>query len=172
MGFKKIIIIIKIITELTVVSSSCRTWSYSLIATQNMIAVTSSKQWIHFLRSDLWPPTSNNLKQSHAFRRKTHLFTIHSSAWIYTKDDTIWGDGKFKAVKDFQPPSTSNFKTFKALLCFQGLFQVLEKWTLFSRIFKELWHTTQLPSVLWRCWLGGRKGIRPVKKTLSGGVLA
>ena len=25
-----------------------------------------------------------------------------------------------------------------------------------------------LPSVLWRCWLGGRKGIRPVKK-LSGG---
>ena len=28
-----------------------------------------------------------------------------------------------------------------------------------------------LPSVLWRCWLGGRKGIRPVKK-LSSGVLA
>ena len=26
-----------------------------------------------------------------------------------------------------------------------------------------------LPSVLWRCWLGGRKRIRPVK--LSGGVL-
>ena len=25
--------------------------------------------------------------------------------------------------------------------------------------------------MLWRCWLGGRKGIRPVKK-LSGGVLA
>ena len=28
-----------------------------------------------------------------------------------------------------------------------------------------------MPSVLWRCWLGGRKGIRPVKKQ-SGGVLA
>jgi len=28
-----------------------------------------------------------------------------------------------------------------------------------------------LPSVLWRCWLGGRKGIQPVKN-LSGGVLA
>jgi len=27
------------------------------------------------------------------------------------------------------------------------------------------------PSVLWRCWLGGRKGIQPVKQ-LSGGVLA
>jgi len=29
-----------------------------------------------------------------------------------------------------------------------------------------------VPSVLWRCWLGGRKGIRPVKKLKSGGVLA
>ena len=28
-----------------------------------------------------------------------------------------------------------------------------------------------MSSVLWRCWLGGRKGIRPVKN-LSGGVLA
>ena len=28
-----------------------------------------------------------------------------------------------------------------------------------------------IPSVLWRCWLGGRKGIRPVKK-LSGKLLA
>ena len=27
-----------------------------------------------------------------------------------------------------------------------------------------------MPSVLWRCWLGGRKGIRPVKK-LGAGVL-
>ena len=30
---------------------------------------------------------------------------------------------------------------------------------------------TELPSVLWRCWLVGTKGIRPVKK-LSGWVLA
>ena len=29
---------------------------------------------------------------------------------------------------------------------------------------------TSMPSVLWRCWLGGRKGIRPVKSS-SGGVL-
>jgi len=33
------------------------------------------------------------------------------------------------------------------------------------------WCYSSMPSVLWRCWLGGRKGIRPVKK-LSGGVLA
>lgn len=46
---------------LTVVSSSCKTWSYSLIATQKIIAVTSSKQCIHFFLSDRCPPTSNNL---------------------------------------------------------------------------------------------------------------
>ena len=34
----------------------------------------------------------------------------------------------------------------------------------FGRVF-------QVPSVLWLCWLGDRKGIQPVKK-LSGGVLA
>ena len=40
--------------------------------------------------------------------------------------------------------------------------------TLFDlyQLFKQLY---VMPSVLWRCWLGGTKGIRPVKK--SGGVL-
>lgn len=38
------------------------TWSYSLNATMNIIAVTSSKQWIHFFRSDRWPPTSKTRK--------------------------------------------------------------------------------------------------------------
>ena len=54
---------ITIAFNITVVSSSCSTWSYSDMATQKMMAVTSSKQWIHFLRSDRWPPTSNNLKR-------------------------------------------------------------------------------------------------------------
>jgi len=34
-----------------------------------------------------------------------------------------------------------------------------------------LLNTYDMPSVPWRCWLGGRKGMRPIKK-LSGGVLA
>jgi len=38
---------------------------------------------------------------------------------------------------------------------------------LFARLFNVLFYW---PSVLWRCWLGGRKGTRPVKK-LSGGML-
>jgi len=36
--------------------------------------------------------------------------------------------------------------------------------------FMSYW-VDNIPSVLWRCWLDGTKGIRPVKK-LSGGVLA
>ncbi|TNN30197.1 hypothetical protein EYF80_059651 [Liparis tanakae] len=41
-------------------SASC--WSYSLIATRNMMEVTPSKQWSHFLLSDRWPPTSTILQ--------------------------------------------------------------------------------------------------------------
>ena len=37
--------------------------------------------------------------------------------------------------------------------------------------FTESSHLKMIPSVLWRCWLGSRKGIRPVKN-FCGGVLA
>ena len=47
---------------LTWLLSSRSTWSYSLSATQKMMDVTSSKQWIHFFRSLRWPPTSNMLQ--------------------------------------------------------------------------------------------------------------
>ena len=30
-----------------------------------MRAITFSKQWIHFLRSDFWPPTSTILRGNH-----------------------------------------------------------------------------------------------------------
>ena len=42
-------------------ASSNKFWSYSLIATMKMMAVTPSKQFFHFFRSDLCPPTSNIL---------------------------------------------------------------------------------------------------------------
>ena len=54
-------------------------------------------------------------------------------------------------------PSSSSSNTAKPIL------------SLFSNI-TSLWHV-KVPSVLWRCWLGGRRGIRPVKK-LSSEVLA
>ena len=48
--------------SLTSLSDSTSTWSYSLKATKNIMDVTFSKQWIHFLLSDRWPPTSTILK--------------------------------------------------------------------------------------------------------------
>ena len=38
---------------------------------------------------------------------------------------------------------------------------------LYSQESSDVW-VTCVPSVLWRCWLGGRKGIRPVKKQWWG----
>ena len=46
--------------------------------------------------------------------------------------------------------------------------------TLFRNLFGNVWHNFSafdVPSVLWRCWFGGMKGIRPVKN-ISCGVLA
>lgn len=71
---------------ITVVSSSCNTWSYSDIATQNIIAVTSSKQWIHFFLSDRWPPTSNNLLKKK--RRKKMKNSYKIKIWIVHEMNT------------------------------------------------------------------------------------
>lgn len=49
--------------SLTWLLSSNNVWSYSLNATQKMMEVTFSKQWIHFFRSLRWPPTSNMLQE-------------------------------------------------------------------------------------------------------------
>ncbi len=76
-----------IINELlTSLSDSTRTWSYSLRATRNMMDVTFSKQWIHFLRSDLWPPTSTILKESKRlyYWFVTDIICIHNSCLYCT----------------------------------------------------------------------------------------
>ena len=54
-------------------------------------------------------------------------------------------------------PSCS--KTSKVLHCFFCL-----NWTI---RFSVTWYSS-FPSVLWRCWLGGRKVIRPVKNWVVG----
>jgi len=48
------------------------------------------------------------------------------------------------------------------LLILQLQFRIL-KWN-----FTHIWSSHHWPSVLWRCWLGSRKGIRPVKNWLVG----
>ena len=50
-----------------------------------------------------------------------------------------------------------NLSIAKRTMCFMIIINNLLRFLLF------------LPSVLWRCWLGGRKGIRPVKNMGDGG---
>ena len=47
---------------------------------------------------------------------------------------------------------------------------LLSRWFIFMFLMQLMFWFIWLPSLLWRCWLGGRKGIRPVKN--SGAVLA
>lgn len=60
--------------NLTSFSDSNKIWSYSLKATRNMMEVTFSKQWIHFLLSDLCPPTSTILQNN-------CMWTIWKKKW-------------------------------------------------------------------------------------------
>ena len=48
-------------------------------------------------------------------------------------------------------------------ICFHFIF--VTNWPFYFDLFHVLVMTVAMPSVLWRCWLGGRKGIRPVKNT-------
>ena len=63
----------------------------------------------------------------------------------------------------------------KCICLFVKLLKDRPSWTLKIKIFSLNWINTKLvislavPSVLWRCWLGGRKGIQPVKKSGDGG---
>lgn len=56
--------------------SSRSTWSYSLKATQKMMLVTASKQWIHFLRSLRCPPTSKRWIDSWPMLNRVSLIPV------------------------------------------------------------------------------------------------
>lgn len=56
----------------TSVEDSARTSSYSDSATKNMMEVTFSKQWIHFLLSERWPPTSTILQPKGNGEERNH----------------------------------------------------------------------------------------------------
>ena len=61
-----------------------------------------------------------------------------------------------------------SYPSYPQWFCFEG-YSMLTVWhQCYMNYLLICW---VVPSVRWRCWLGGRKGIRPVKK-LSGEVLA
>ena len=87
----------------------------------------------------------------------------------------------FTGRMPFLPPNQQHqstegsIKTLKLLDCVILVYPPILNYTIIANFmqcsFTFVANLQYLPSALWHCWLGGRKGIRPVKK-LSGGVLA
>jgi len=75
----------------TSLSDSNKIWSYSDNATKNIIEVTFSKQWIHFLLSERWPPTSTILHMTNICRilLNNELLTMLRRHKLITKQ-IIW----------------------------------------------------------------------------------
>ena len=69
---------------LTISSSSARTKSYADNATQKIMAVTPSKQWIHFFLSDLCPPTSNIL-ENESYKLVITMIMSHTLNILHTE---------------------------------------------------------------------------------------
>ena len=81
------------LTRFTISSSSAKTRSYALRDTQKTIAVTPSKQWIHFFLSDLCPPTSTilqNIQHYHFLQNYWASATILLHACTYRKLRFLW----------------------------------------------------------------------------------
>ena len=102
--------------------------------------------------------------------------------WILLKQQTVSGSGISWTIYKSAPysrqitcqhPTTQFFTGRMPFLPPNQQRQSTEgKWYIWSEVNNFPYVLlTALPSVLWHCWLGGRKGTRPVKK-LSGGVLA
>ena len=73
-----------IFMALTISSSSAKTKSYADNATQKIMAVTPSKQWIHFFLSDLCPPTSNIL-ENESYKLVITMIMSHTFNILHTE---------------------------------------------------------------------------------------
>ena len=82
--------------------------------------------------------------------------------WLMTQQTAAWT--KMQRVIASQ---TDNYKAgtisrqYKPVLFISPV-------VLFQRCLQCLMSTVLMPPVLWRCWFGGRKGIRPVKNWVVG----
>ena len=88
---------------------------------------------------------------------------INSARYVFALDNCC----VFKSFKVPNIPSTFHWQ--QRYLLYKAKNARYKNRSTFSNHFSSAF--SAMPPVLWRCWLGGRKGIWPVKK-LSGGVLA
>jgi len=110
--------------------------------------------------------------------RRLQSVDRNSIKYIRRKQRCGLGVGKAPRSRDASPPSDLGFMGqplagYRLLGWPRTLSQALEFLSPDVQIhsccfIQSVLLPSVLPSVLWRCWLGGRKGIRPVKKLSVG----
>ena len=110
---------------------------------------------LHYCRTQAWGWTKGRHQQE-----KFHILMITAKCLIvlYRKRQWLW----------------LNMFSISALNLIFGMCAAsVEQLPVMTNLVKwlALYHLWLVPSVLWRCWFGGRKGIRPVRK-LSDEILA
>ena len=86
--------------SLTISSSSASMRSYAERATQKTMAVTPSKQWIHFFLSDRCPPTSNILtNQSQTSRKQVTNRLTEPHSYISQQAKPFYNFAVCKSIK-------------------------------------------------------------------------
>ena len=134
-----------------------------------MCDTTSGRQT---LRSELMPPRStkpNNEQPESASRctaSRLHLATVGVRfCTAPTRMDLL----SFHS-HHFKPQHINTTLFTHLLLLLDAIFQLILHVNIVSNCPKSrIWLFIYImPSVLWRCWLGGRKGIRPVKNRVVG----
>ena len=91
------------------------------------------------------------------------FITLHNDRWSkYRKHlaGTMWFQSPY-----IYPVSQKQAicKIFMSNFLRNSRAKIIKNWLTFDRVIQK-----NMPSVLWRCWLGGRKGIRPVKNWVVG----
>ena len=142
---------------------------------------------LHQRRTDPWPQANGNRQ-----RAQQHTFSSPFSGttrvgqyqkgkkpiWILLKQKTVSGSGISWAMCKSAPRSRQITTPAPHHSVFYRPDSLPAAQPTASKNWRQTMCTTNmmkfgiwfLPSVLWRCWLGGRKGIRPVKN--SDGALA
>jgi len=136
--------------------SVCRYWPFSSQSTSDLVTFTARALPLP-IGLYLFPILLR-------FGLGDWLYTNNIYPQVVTHISTDWGHCKVALLVCTMPRLLGQTGTTARCYAVQW-FSKDKMWVFLSQLLPlMLWIIAQsLPSVLWRCWLGGRKGIRPVK---------
>jgi len=116
------------------------------------VSLSETVTWnsnVEHQRAHVWQTADNILAVNNCPQNDDTKLDRYASAMLHGKGYDRWFD-----------------KSLTLVVCSNG------KVSLSALLCRAVWFPSciavQQPSVLWRCWLGGRKGIRPVKNWVVG----